>query len=157
MANIDVVVRSLWGAAIFREYTVSDAITIEDLILLVAADDNLDTNFYGISLGRDRTKNDLTYGDSTTSLSSLGVVDGDGFITYIKRMETKELREKQKLDIAQAKRQANGDTTARFYRTANIYNINDLPTKYVGNIVVDNPNPGGLKFNRPFTSSTEES
>ena len=154
MANIDVVVRSLWGAAIFREYTVSDAITIEDLILLVAADDNLATNYYGICLGRDHTKSDLTYGDSTTSLSTLGVKDGDGFITYIKRLSTKEDRLKQKLEIAQAKRQADGDTTAPFYRHANIYNIDDLPTKYDRNTVVDNANVGGLKFNRPFTSST---
>ena len=155
MANIDVVVRSLWGAAIFREYTVSDAITIEDLILLVAADDNLATNYYSLCLGRDHTKNDLTYNDSTTTLNNLGVKDGDGFITYIKRLPTKEDRAKQKLEIAQAKRQADGDTTAPYYRTANIYNIDDLPTKYVGNVVVDNANVGGLLFNRPFTSSTE--
>lgn len=155
MANIDVVVRSLWGAAIFRQYTVSDAITIEDLILLVAADDNLATNYYSLCLGRDHTKNDLTFNDSSTSLATLGVKDGDGFITYIKRLPTKEDRLKQKLEIAQAKRQADGDTTKKYYRTANIYNISDLPTKYIGNVVVDNPNAGGLLANRPFTSSTE--
>lgn len=155
MANIDVLIRSLWGAGIFREYTVNDSITIEDLILLVAADDNLASNYYGICLGRDHTKNDLTYGDSTTSLATLGVVDGDGFITYIKQLPTKEARQKQKLDIAQAKRQADGDTTKSYYRSANIYNIDDLPAKYIGNIKVDNPNPAGLLINRPFTSSTE--
>lgn len=155
MANIDVLVRSLWGAAIFREYTVSDAITIEDLVLLIAADDNLASNYYGICLARDHTKNDLTFGDSTTTLAALGVIDGDGFLTYTKKLPTKEEKLKQKLEIAQAKRQADGNTNASYYRTANIYNIDDLPAKYIGNVKYDNPNVSGLLINRPFTGSTE--
>lgn len=155
MPNINVKIRSLWGAAITRQYTVSDAVTIEDLVLLIAADDNLASNYYGICLARDHTKNDLTFGDSSTTLATLGVVDGDSFLTYIKRLTTKEERLVQKLEIAQAKRQADGDTNKPYYKSANIYNIDDLPSKYSGNVKVDNPNPGGLLVNRPFTSSTE--
>lgn len=151
MPNINVKVRSLWGAAIFRDYNVSDAITIEDLILLVAADDNLASNYYGICLARDHTKNDLTFGDSTTTLSALGAIEGDGFLTFIKKLPTKEEKLVQKLEIAQAKRQADGNVNVGYYRTANVYNIDDLPTKYSGNNIVNNPNPEGLLITRPWT------
>lgn len=156
MANINVNIRSLWGAAIFRTYSVDPATTkIDDLITLIAADDNLDTNYYRITLSRDHTINDLAYGDSTATLNDMNFVDGDSLVTSVKKLNTKQERQIQKLDISQAKRQADGDTTARYYRSANIYDIDDLPTKYSGNDKVDNPNAGGLLANRPWTSSTE--
>lgn len=69
----------------------------------------------------------------------------------ISTLSTKELRQIAKLNLAQTKRQAGGDTSAPAYRPLNIYDINLLPTKYVGNTVVDNPNPGGLQPGRPWT------
>jgi hypothetical protein len=44
------------------------------------------------------------------------------------------------------------DTAAEFYRTRNVYDITQLPTQYSGNIVVDNPNAGGLVTGRPWTT-----
>ena len=156
MANINVNIRSLWGAAIFRTYSVDpDTTKIDDLITLIAGDDNLDTNYYRLTLSRDHNINDIAYGDSSATLTDMGFVEGDSLVTSIKKLDTKQERQIQKLDISQAKRQANGDTTAKYYRSANIYNIDDLPTKYSGNDKVDNANAGGLLFNRPWTSSTE--
>ena len=130
MANIDIAVRSLWGAAIFRNYTVSDALTIDDVIALIAADDNLDTNFYKLTLSRDHNITDVAYGDSSTTLLDLGITTGDTFLSKSKAAElfkTDRYRAQlQKLEIAQAKRQADGDTTKPYYDVQNIYSYTAL-------------------------------
>ena len=72
----------------------------------------------------------------------------------ISTLATKELRQIAKLDLAQAKRRGNEDSTIDFdkgERILNTYDINLLPTKYSGNDIVDNPNPGGLQQGRPWT------
>lgn len=61
----------------------------------------------------------------------------------ISTLATKELRQKAKLDLAAAKRAAQGNP-----RSA--YDINLLPTQYNDNQVVDNPNTGGLQDARPW-------
>lgn len=63
----------------------------------------------------------------------------------ISTLATKELRQKAKLDLAAANRAAEGKAKAT-------YDINQLPTKYSGNTVVDNPNVGGLVTGRPWTT-----
>lgn len=55
-------------------------------------------------------------------------------------LPTKEARQIAKLDLAAAKR---GES----------YNRDLLPTKYVGDTVVNTPNPGGLQPHRPWISS----
>jgi hypothetical protein len=42
------------------------------------------------------------------------------------------------------------DTTAPFYRARNEYNINSLPTQYVGITAVPNTEPGDLQLGRPW-------
>jgi hypothetical protein len=82
----------------------------------------------------------------------------------ISELATKELRQIAKLDIAQAKRQGKTvardgtitgtvDSTKPYYREANVYNRDDLPTQYDDNAVVDNANSGGLLPNRPWTDT----
>jgi hypothetical protein len=79
----------------------------------------------------------------------------------ISRLSTKALRQKGKLDIAQAKKQGkvvardgtitgNADSTKRYYRAYNKYALADLPTQYTNNVVTDNANTGGLKLGRPW-------
>jgi hypothetical protein len=83
----------------------------------------------------------------------------------ISTLSTKQAKQIAKLNIAQAKKQgktvaADGtisgsvDPTKNSYRYNNTYNITDLPTQYTGNAVTDNPNVGGLKSARPWTSHT---
>lgn len=55
----------------------------------------------------------------------------------IAHLGTKELKQVAKLDLAAAKR-------------GEAYDINQLPTKYSDNTVVDNPNTGGLVDGRPW-------
>jgi hypothetical protein len=79
----------------------------------------------------------------------------------ISTLETKELRQVAKLDIAKAKRQGkivardgtvtgSIDSTKPYYRARNSYDITQLPTQYNDNDVVDNPNVGGLVVGRPW-------
>ena len=49
------------------------------------------------------------------------------------------------------------DTTAPFYRARNTYDITQLPTRYDGNGIIDNPNTGGLVVGRPWLSNTNPS
>ena len=63
----------------------------------------------------------------------------------ISTLLTKELRQVAKLDLAAVDRAAVGNLRAT-------YDINLLPTKYVANAPVDNPNVGGLVDGRPWTA-----
>lgn len=83
----------------------------------------------------------------------------------ISTLATKEARQTAKLEIAEAKRQGktvaldgtisgNVDPTAPWYRTNNTYDIDQLPTQYDGNNIVDNTNAGGLLQGRPWNPDT---
>jgi len=61
----------------------------------------------------------------------------------ISTLPTKEQRQQAKLQLAAIKRAITSITSA--------YDINKLPNKYVGNIVVDNPNIGGLITGMPWS------
>ena len=63
----------------------------------------------------------------------------------ISTLATRELRQKAKLELAAAKRAAQGSD-----RPA--YDITQLPTQYDDDTVVDNPNDGGLIEGRPWVS-----
>jgi hypothetical protein len=64
----------------------------------------------------------------------------------ISTLATKELRQKAKLDLAAAKRAADGYTRAT-------YDIAQLPTQYNDNNVINNPNTGGLIQGRPWITT----
>jgi hypothetical protein len=61
----------------------------------------------------------------------------------ISTLATKELRQKAKLDLAAAKRAADGNPRAT-------YDITLLPTQYNDNDIINNPNLGGLIVGRPW-------
>jgi hypothetical protein len=82
----------------------------------------------------------------------------------ISELSTKEARQLAKLEIAEAKRNGkvvadNGtvsgsaDPTKPYYRSTNVLDISELPTKYSGNTVVDNINSTGLVAGRPWSTS----
>jgi hypothetical protein len=64
----------------------------------------------------------------------------------ISTLLTKELRQKAKLDLAAAKRAADGNPRAT-------YDITLLPTQYNGNVIIDNPNAGNLIAGRPWINT----
>lgn len=121
--------------------------TIGDLIVAIAADEGLPTQYYSVSLEGSPDKSDRYYDDSTTTLTALGVVDGNVFICTPNQSGTKEDRQIQKLEIAAATRTADGNVR-------NVYDITRLPDTYNGNVpgADDNANVGGLLQGRPWTS-----
>ena len=64
----------------------------------------------------------------------------------ISTLLTKELRQKSKLDLAAAKRATDGNPRAT-------YDITQLPTQFNGNVILNNPNLGGLVVGRPWVAT----
>lgn len=123
--------------------------TLNSLIPSLAADEVLDSSYYIVSLLRDPSKNSISAG--TLTLNQLGWLSSDVILCTPNQIGTKEYRQIQKLEIAQAKRRAWGNTSAGFYRTLNTYNRDILPAKYVVNTSVPNSHPTGLIQGRPWT------
>lgn len=61
----------------------------------------------------------------------------------ISTLVSKELKQIAKLDLATTDRTADGNPR-------HTYDITQLPTQYSGNVIVDNPNAGGLIAGRPW-------
>lgn len=138
MASINLTYKGLTGA--YGNITgFDDTTTIDDLITAIAADEGLDTNYYTICKIDDPTNTlSITYGDSTSSVASLGIVNGDMILCTANQTGSREERQVQKLEIAALKR-------------SETYDRSLLPTQYSGNEVVDNANVGGLQPHRPWT------
>ncbi len=136
-----------WGlTGVKASVSVALTITIDQLISAIATDEGLPTDYYKISLLNNPNDNDTVFGDSTTLLNdpSINIVDGDTILCTTNQVGTKEDRQIQKLEIAAKARMADGNPRST-------YTITDLPTRYSGNAVVDNPNPGGLINGRPWS------
>jgi len=134
-----------WGLSGVKDsVTVALTITIDQLITAIATDEGLPTDYYKISVLNNPAINDTTYGDSSSTLTAIGIVDGDTILCTPNQVGTKEDRQIQKLEIAAATRAADGNPRST-------YTLTDLPTKYVGNSVVDNPNTGGAVNGRPWS------
>ena len=125
--------------------------TVDTLITAIATDEGLPADYYAWSLLNNPSKNSFTFGDSTTTLSVMGLVDGDTVLCTPQQNESKQERQLRKLYIAQAKKQAFGDTTKPYYRVNNTFDITLLPDTYA-TAADDNPNTGGLLQGRPWVN-----
>lgn len=61
----------------------------------------------------------------------------------ISTLPSKEAKQIAKLNLASSDRANVGNPQST-------YTITQLPTRYSGNVIVDNPNPGGLIEGRPW-------
>ncbi len=61
----------------------------------------------------------------------------------ISTLGTKQLKQQAKLVLAQSDRAAVGNPRSTL-------DIDQLPTTYLNDVIVDNPNPGGLVTGRPW-------
>ena len=132
-----------WGLSKKGTVTVALTVTIDQLLTAIATDETLSTEYYTISKLSDPSKSSLTYGDSSTTLTAMGIVDGDVILCTTNQFGSKQERQEAKLAIAGKKRLQ----TSRTYTLT----INNLPTKYTGNAVTDNANSGGLVAGRPWS------
>ena len=125
--------------------------TVDTLITAIATDEGLPADYYHWSLLSNPSKNSFTFGDSTTTLSVMGLVDGDTVLCTPQQNESKQERQLRKLYIAQAKKQAFGDVTKPYYRVNNTFDITLLPDTYA-TAADDNANTGGLLDGRPWVN-----
>jgi UDP-3-O-[3-hydroxymyristoyl] glucosamine N-acyltransferase len=134
-----------WGLSKKGSVTVALTVTIDQLIAAIATDEALATEYYTVSSLYDPSKSSLTYGDSSTTLTQLGLVDGGTVLCTTNQYGSKQERQEAKLAIAAKKR----SLTDRYYALT----IDNLPTKYTGNAVTDNANVGGLVAGRPWSAA----
>lgn len=120
--------------------------TLGDLIIAIAADEGLPTDYYNISVLGNPAINSISLDDSSTNCATAGIVDGDTILCTPEQSGSRERRQIQKLTIA-AKARANDGNARR------VYDISELPTKYVGNTVYNNLNEGGLVQGRPWATT----
>lgn len=149
MATITVKYVGLIGTR--DQVSVSDTLTIDGLIAAIAADEGLSTEYYTISLLDDPSVTDIAYGDSSATIASLGFVNNSVALCTTNQSGTKQERQIQKLEIAQLKRQAGGDTTKIYYRTLNTYDVNELPNPYNGNDSAPDDGASTLTDGRPWS------
>ena len=123
--------------------TVNLTVTIDQLITAIASDEVLSTEYYTVSSMNDFSKSSLTFGDSSTTLTQLGLVDGGTVLCTTNQTGSKQERQVAKLAIAGKKRSLTSRTST--------LTIDNLPTKYTGNAVTDNANVGGLVVGRPWS------
>ena len=126
--------------------TVNLTVTIDQLITAIATDEVLATEYYTVSAMNDFSKSSLTYGDSSTTLTQLGLVDGGTVLCTTNQTGSKQERQVAKLAIAGKKRSLSGRPST--------LTIDNLPTKYTGNAVTDNANVDGLVAGRPWTTAS---
>jgi hypothetical protein len=134
-----------WGLSKKGSVTVNLTVTIDQLITAIATDEGLSTEHYTVSSLLDPSKSSLTFGDSSTTLTQLGLIDGSTVLCTTNQTGSKQERQLQKLAIAAKTRTVDGYTRATLDTT-------QLPTLYSGNTVVDNANVGGLVEGRPWTA-----
>ena len=125
--------------------------TVDTLITAIATDEGLPADYYAWSLLSNPSINSFTYGDSSTKLSAMGIVDGDTVSCTPQQNESKQERQIRKLTIAEAKRKAFGDITKPYYRVNNTYDLTLLPDTYA-TAADDNANTGGLLNGRPWVN-----
>jgi hypothetical protein len=140
-----------WGLAKKGSVTVNLTVTIDQLITAIATDEGLATEYYTVSAMNDVSKSSLTFGDSSTTLTQLGLVDDGTVLCTTNQYGSKQERQLEKLYIAQAKRQAFGDITKPYYRVNNTFDITLLPDTYA-TAADDNANTGGLLNGRPWVN-----
>ena len=128
MTTINITVQSLLNSSSYDLQIVDTAGTIGDLKTA------METNFSYSADWFELVFNDEVL-DTAPTIGSYGIVDGSvlRIQNNIANLATKQARQVAKLELAQLRRQAGGVTTATFYRSHNIYNVDLLADKYISN------------------------
>lgn len=138
MASITIQVQSLLNAAQYDEYTIDDGQTVAALKLVIAIATGVSSDWYVLAFDNEELADGNTlasYNIVTDSQLRSGNVIGE--------LETLQDRQLAKLDLASLDRDAAGNP----YST---YDIDLLPSQYIGNVSTPNPHPDGLLEGRPW-------
>ena len=138
MANITISVQSILNFGEFDSYTISNTATVSQLKDAINTATGTDSSWYNVNF------NEQVLADANT-LASYSIVNGSvlGTGNVIGRLPTLQDRQLAKLNLATLDRQDDGNP----YDT---YDIELLPSRYVGNTVTPNPHPDGLQLGRPW-------
>ena len=138
MATINITVQSLLNTAVYDLQTVDTAGTIGELKTA------METNFSYSATWFDLVFNNQVL-DTAQIIGSYGIAEGSQLRIHnkISRLATRQLRQEAKLALAELDRTESGKR--------HTLTINDLPTKYSGDTIVDNPNTSGLVLGRPWS------
>lgn len=92
--------------------------------------------------------------DTSSTVGILGLTTGSYLMSFNNVSDpevwTKPQRQQLKLELAQLRRRAAGDTSATFYRAYNTYNIDLLADKYISNTATVGTT-ATLAVHRPWT------
>lgn len=155
MANVTLSVQSFLNSATKLSITIDNAQTISQLKTAISSAEGTPTAIMDLFFNGTKLTN-------ATTISASGLITG----SYIKTSNnltqdglwTKQQRQDYKLQLAQLRRQAAGDTNKPFYRVNNVYDSTLLPDTYNNNSpgADDNANTGGLVLGRPWTTGGGE-
>ena len=137
MANITITAQSLLNTAVYNSYTIDNGQTVNQLKTAINTARSFNSTWYDLVNGNVLTE--------SSTLSSLGIVTGTVLRTHNKigRLSTRQARQEAKLALAILDRTASSKTYT--------LTIDNLPTKYSGNTLVNNANSGGLVTGRPWS------
>jgi hypothetical protein len=140
MATINITVQSLLNAAQYDAYAVDNAGTIGELKDSIEATTDCSINWFDLVFNEELL-------DTANTIASYGIIEGSSLRTHnkISRLTTLQDRQVGKLNLSRLER------LSLSYPRAD-YDITELPTQYVGNVVVDNLQEGGLKEGRPWVT-----
>jgi len=138
MANITFTVQSLVNTAVYDSYTIDNGQTVDQLKTAINTARGYDSTWYDIVFG------DAILSGSAT-LAASGIVAGSAVRTHnkIAHLDTREQRQKAKLDLAQIDRAYSSNPRSTV-------DLTTLPTLFDDDDIVDNPNIGGLVAGRPW-------
>lgn len=141
MASITISVQSLLNSAQYDSYTLDDTSLVDELKDTIQTDTSVDITWFNLVFNNQVLDNE--------SLAYYNIVDGSVLrsANIIARLPTLQDRQLAKLNLSHLERQELANTRPN-------YDITELPTQYVGNVVVDNPNPDGLLEGRPWIAGS---
>lgn len=137
MATINITVQSLYNAGQFDAYSVADTTTVGTFKSTIETNTGCSVDWFSLSFNEQEL-------DVSKTLAFYTIVEGSVLRTAnkIARLTTREDRQKAKLDLSSIDRAATGRPST--------YNLDELPTQYSGDTIVDNPNSSGLIEGRPW-------
>lgn len=139
---MDIQVQSFLNSATKLTVSVTTTTTVDQLKTLVNVLEGVTTTIMSFYFNSVELANTATI----SSVGGTGTYIGSS--NTIALLPTKEDRQLAKLELAQLRRKASGDTSATFYRVYNTYDVDLLSDKYVGNDPVNTVNT--LTEHRPW-------
>lgn len=149
MANITISVQSFLNSATNLSITIDNGLTVAGIKTAVNAAEGTPTAIMDLYFNGTRLAD-------ATVISAAGLVSGSHINVSNNISDsavwTKQERQEYKLQLAELRRQAAGDTTATFYRAYNVLDINLLPNPYNGNNIEPDDGATTLSVGRPWTT-----